>query len=216
MKVTDVRFVAGATSMDRVPKDRRAQVALVGPSNVGKSSLLNSLVGRKGLARVSRTPGRTQQLNFFLVNEKFYLVDLPGYGFAEAPRAVHEQFLRLVEHYLAECSELRLLVLLLDCRRDPSERDVDLLKWLRANGVPHAIVLTKADKLSRSQLVQREKAVTAGLVAAHGWSPELLPVSSVTGLGRKELWALVARAAASAPKGDSRGRDSLREPEDVS
>ena len=203
MKATDVRFVAGATSLDRVPQDRRAQVAFIGPSNVGKSSLLNALVGRKGVARVSRTPGRTQQLNFFLVDESFYLVDLPGYGFAKAPRAVHEQFLRLVEDYLAGSADLRLLLLLLDCRRDPSERDFDLLKWLRDNRVPHSVLLTKADKLSRSQLLQREKAMVAALVEGAGWAPPLLPVSSVTGLGRKELWAMVARAAASPRSGDS-------------
>lgn len=200
-KVTDVRFIAGATSMSQVPADRKPQVALIGPSNVGKSSLVNALVGRKGVARVSRTPGRTQQLNFFLVNERFYLVDLPGYGFADAPASVSAAFRRLVEEYLSQSEQLRLLVLLLDSRRDPSERDVDLLRWLADNGVPHAVVLTKIDKLSRSQLLQREKAIGIALAAALGAAPPLLPVSAVTGAGRKELWAEIVRAASSPPAG---------------
>lgn len=215
MKVTDVRFVAGATSMEQVPMDGRAQVALIGPSNVGKSSLLNSLVGRKGVARVSRTPGRTQQLNFFLINERFYLVDLPGYGFAEAPRKVHEQFIRLVESYLAESQELRLLVLLLDVRRDPSVRDFELLRWLGSSRVPHAVVLTKTDKLSRSQLMQREKAIGMALAAELGASPALLPVSAVTGAGRQGLWQAIS-AAASAPRTPASRHDSLAGPDGLS
>lgn len=198
MKITDVRFVAGATELAQVPQDRRPQVAVIGPSNVGKSSLLNALVGRKGLARVSRTPGRTQQLNFFLVNEQFHLVDLPGYGFAEAPRAVQDRFLRLTESYLAQSPHLRLLVLLLDSRRDPSERDLALLRWLRDNRVPHAIVLTKADKLSRSQIPVRAKAIRDALAAEGLDVPDvLLPFSCVSGMGKRELWRLVAAAAES-------------------
>lgn len=216
MKVTDVRFVAGATSLEQVPADRRPQVALIGPSNVGKSSLLNSLVGRKGVARVSRTPGRTQQLNFFLINERFYLVDLPGYGFADAPRSVSAQFRKLVEDYLSESRELRLLVLLLDSRRDPSERDIELLGWLLASKVPHAVVLTKSDKLSRSQLLQREKAIGMSLAAALRVAPPLLPTSAVTGAGRQELWAAIVRAASSPALPAPVSEDSLPGPDGVS
>jgi GTP-binding protein len=194
VKPADVRFIAGATTLDQVPKDRRAQVALIGPSNVGKSSLLNALVGRKGIARTSKTPGRTQQLNFFLVEERFHLVDLPGYGFADVPRKAQDAFLRLVESYLSQSEQLRLLLLLLDCRREPSERDLELLEWLAGNDVPHAIVLTKCDKLSRSQLGQREKAIAQALAAAFGSSPSLLPVSAQTGAGCKELWGRIIEA----------------------
>ena len=144
--------------------------------------------------------GLEARLNFFLINESFHLVDLPGYGWADAPRKVHEQFLRLVELYLAQSPDLRLLVLLLDSRRDPSERDFDLLKWLRLNEVPHSVVLTKADKFSRSQLMQREKAIRDALSAGvPGHVPDLLAVSSVSGLGRRELWSMVARAVESPP-----------------
>lgn len=226
MKVTDVRFVAGAVSLEQAPSDRRPQVALIGPSNVGKSSLLNSLVGRKGIARTSKTPGRTQQLNFFLVDERMYLVDLPGYGFADVPKKVQDAFLRLVEQYLAGTKDLKLLVLLLDCRRDPSVRDVDLLRWLAENAVPHAVVLTKSDKLSNAQLLKRGREIAAALQAARAGAPRaILPVSAVTHAGKKELWALILEAAGFAKAKErasealpapSDQRDSLEDADDVS
>jgi GTP-binding protein len=215
MRTADVRFVAGATSLAHAPRDGKPQVALIGPSNVGKSSLLNAIVGHKGLARVSRTPGRTQQLNFFLVEERFYLVDLPGYGFADAPRAVQAKFRKLVEEYLAGAPDLRLLFLLLDARRDPSVRDTDLLAWLRDNDVPHAVVLTKSDKLSHSQVLQRRKAIAKSLAATFGSSPELLATSAVTGAGHKELWSAISAAAATGRR-VRRSGDSLPEPDGVS
>jgi GTP-binding protein len=204
MKIDDIRFVIGAASLEATPRDRRAQVAFIGPSNVGKSSLLNALAGRKAVAKVSKTPGRTQQLNFFLVNDAFYLVDLPGYGFAKAPDEVQRRFRRLAEDYLAGSKALRLLVVLLDVRRDPSARDVELLTWLRDQRVPHVIVLTKADKVSRPQLARRAEAVGASLCDALGADAvEIMPVSAVTRLGCRELWQVIGRAAAREGHGDS-------------
>lgn len=197
MKVTDVRFVAGATSLDRVPQDRKAQVAFLGPSNVGKSSLLNALVGRKGIARVSKTPGRTQQLNFFRIDDRFDLVDLPGYGYAKAPKAVQDAFLRLIEEYLSTSPHLKLLLLLQDSRRTPSENDLVFLRWLVENAVPHAIVLTKADKLRQGELARQVGAVRKALGIAD--SVALQPVSAFDGSGRQELWQLISAAVAPAP-----------------
>ena len=219
MKVSDVRFVAGAMSMAQVPKDDRAQVAIIGPSNVGKSSLINALVGQRGVARVSKTPGRTQQLNFFLVDERFYLVDLPGYGFAKVPKSVQARFLALIEQYLSQSSQLRLLLLLLDSRRMPSSHDVELARWLRDNRVPHAIVLTKADKMSRSQLMRQERGMREAL-AAGGADPgaAIVACSAVTGAGRRETWSLITGAVAprgarpSAPEGGRKAAPAAADP----
>jgi len=204
MKVDDIRFVIGATTLAATPRDRRPQIAFIGPSNVGKSSLLNALAGRKAVAKVSKTPGRTQQLNFFLVNDAFYLVDLPGYGFAKVPEAVQREFRKLAEDYLAGSEALKLLVVLLDVRRDPSDRDVELITWLKDQRVPHVIVLTKADKVSRAELGRRAQVVGASLCDALGADAvEIMPVSAVTKQGCRELWQVIGRAAGRSDRRDS-------------
>ena len=142
--------------MQQIPKDTRPQIALAGRSNVGKSSLLNRMVGRKGLAKVSGTPGKTRSLNFFLVNGAFYLVDLPGYGYARVPKEVKDSWGKLIETYLRTASTLAGLVLLLDCRREPTPEDMQLLEWLAARELPALLALTKADKLTRNQLARQE------------------------------------------------------------
>lgn len=200
MRVTTVEFAGSAARADRPPGVRRPEVAFLGPSNVGKSSLVNALLGRKGLARVSRTPGRTQLLNYFAVNDEVYFVDLPGYGFARVPRAVQGRFLRLVEEYLSTSTALALLVLLLDCRREPSARDLELRTWLEEQDVPHAIVLTKADKLPRGRLARQVKAVEKAL-GLDRIGAAVLPFSAVSGQGKRELWAVIDDAVAEARGG---------------
>lgn len=191
MKITDACFVAGAVSVEGLPRDPLPQVAFLGPSNVGKSSLLNALLGKRPLARVSRTPGRTQEINFYLVNGAYHFVDLPGYGFAKVPLDVQKRFIRLVEDYLSRSEHLKLLLLLQDARRTPSVRDLELVRWLSANGVPHVILLTKSDKVARGRL----KPTCDALRTAFG-RPDLpvVPVSALTGDGRKEAWALIDTA----------------------
>jgi GTP-binding protein len=198
MNVESVDFVAGAASLAQLNLPPLPEVAVVGPSNVGKSSLLNALVGKKGTARVSKTPGRTQQLNFFRVNERFYLVDLPGYGFAKVPKKVQDSFLRLVEGYLSGSRELRLLLLLQDCRRTPSEKDLVFHRWLVDNHVRHAIVLTKSDKLGRGALAAQVAAVRKGFGIAQG-SVAFETFSSLDGSGRQSVWRLITDAL-SAPR----------------
>lgn len=178
-------FVGSFTALGQLPRDRRPQIAVAGRSNVGKSSLLNKLVGEKKLAKVSGTPGRTRALNFFLVNERFYLVDLPGYGYAKVSKSLRAQWGRLIEDYLTTGRELSGLVLLLDCRRDPTDEDYQLVEWLAARRLPALIALTKSDKLNRDQINRKTRQVESELGAA------VIPFSIVSGAGRRELAAAI-------------------------
>ena len=156
-------FVTGAASWAQLPTDGRPEIAFVGRSNVGKSSLLNALLGRKNLAYTSKTPGKTQQLNYFLVDDRFYAVDLPGYGYAKAPRSARAEWARLQERYLDERAPLRGVVQLIDSRHPPMDSDVALIERLEAAGRPHLLALTKADKLSGNGRAEAEHRVAACL-----------------------------------------------------
>jgi GTP-binding protein len=166
------------------------EVAFAGRSNVGKSSLLNRLVRRRGFARVSNTPGRTREINFFRVNHEFVLVDLPGYGYARVSKTAHETWQPLIEGYLRSQPGPRGVVQLLDVRRDPSDEDRQMLDFLADTGVPTIVVVTKIDKLSSREATGR----VAGLARELEIDPEqVIPFSAVTGAGRDELAdALVA------------------------
>ena len=161
-------------------------MALVGRSNVGKSSLLNSLLGTSGPARVSRTPGRTQQVNFYLVNEAVFFVDLPGFGYARAPAAVRERFTDLIEEYLSGREKLVEVLQLVDSRHEPMDSDIALSRWLAARGLPFQVVLTKIDKLSRGRW-EKSRAAAARALGAES----VVIHSSSTGEGRKELWQII-------------------------
>jgi len=137
---------------------------MVGRSNVGKSSLINSVLNRKGIARVSQTPGKTQAIQFYLINEKFYLVDLPGYGYAKVPKSVVSTWGELMRGYLENAADLKVIFLLLDIRRVPSEHDLDMHAWARAlDGVAEKVVLTKSDKLSNNQVAVQRRAIAQQL-----------------------------------------------------
>ncbi len=177
------QFVAAAASVDRIPAGKVAEVALAGRSNVGKSSLLNRLVGRRSLARVSNTPGRTQQINFFEVGETLMLVDLPGYGFARVPLAIKDAWRSLVEAYLQDREHLRGVVVLVDGRRGVSEEDRDLIDYLAALETPCCIAVTKVDKLKRSERAQQIRAIESAL-PVHA----VIPCSATTGEGVGALW----------------------------
>ncbi|MCM2254570.1 MAG: ribosome biogenesis GTP-binding protein YihA/YsxC [Vicinamibacteria bacterium] len=194
-RVLEVRFVKSATAVAQLPKDGRPEIAFLGRSNVGKSSLLNALCGARGLARVSSTPGRTQLLNLFEVGHEMYLVDLPGYGYAKAPREVRATFEGLAVSYLQDRAPLALALVLVDCRLPPQAADETLARWLDHNDVPWAIAATKADKLSRAQ---GQRARTD--LAAH-FGRDVTLTSAETRLGLDDLWARIrtaieARAAA--------------------
>ncbi len=184
-KLTDCRFVGSFHELTQLPRDRRPQIALAGRSNVGKSTLLNSLVGRRGMAKVSTTPGKTRALNFFLINEKFYLIDLPGYGYAKVAKSVHSSWGALIETYLTKAEHVAGLILLLDSRRDLSDDDLELLEWLAARQLPALCAITKADKVNRDQINRKVRQVEqeTGVPA--------LAFSSVKGTGKGELVAAV-------------------------
>ncbi len=157
---------------------------MVGRSNVGKSSLINALVNRKAVARVSQTPGKTQAVQFYLVNDRFYLVDLPGYGYAKVSKSMKQEWGNLVRGYLDEADDIRLLYLLLDVRHSPGEHDLQMHDWTRSAGIDEKVVLTKSDKLSNQQLIKSRQAIAQDL----GMDPaNLIPASTVTKKGIEEI-----------------------------
>jgi len=176
------------------PDSALPEIAFSGRSNVGKSSLLNRLVGRKKLARVSRTPGRTREINFFRVNDSFVMADLPGYGYAKVSKARKAEWRPLLEGYISRTPQLAGVVQLLDMRREPSEDDVAMLDFLADLGMPTIVVLTKSDKLTRKAAADQADAIARSLLL----DPEqTIPFSAVTGEGRDELASAIASAVSS-------------------
>jgi len=191
MIIRDAKFVRSATGPDQYPPAGLPEVAFAGRSNVGKSSLLNTLLNRRKLVRTSKTPGCTRALNFFEVNGRFRFVDLPGYGYARVPVPVRAAWRPMVETYLHERRDLRAVVFLLDSRRVPSADDLLLWDWLREQGKQSIVVLTKVDKLSRHKRQQQAASIAARLSLEPG---ELIQFSAVTREGRDRLWEAIAGA----------------------
>lgn len=192
MKIESAEFVLSAGGAAECPADGRVEIAVSGRSNVGKSSLLNSLFGRKSLAKVSGTPGKTQRLNYFLVNDRFYVVDLPGYGFAHAPAKARNQWSRMMQAYLRKRRELAAVVQLLDSRHEPSREDREMVQWLRDERMPFCLVATKADKLATTKRAPALRSLARSLEL-----PETHPMvaySSETGDGKPALLAWIGQA----------------------
>jgi len=185
-------FLTSAFDESQYPPFDKPEIAFAGRSNVGKSSLINVLVNRKGLARISSTPGRTQSINFFSWNDRLYLVDLPGYGFARVPPQVKKSWGEMVETYLRKRSNLKAVVVILDIRRDPNAGDLSLLSWLNRYGRHAIVVLTKADKLSRNQSLSRARLIGGQL--EHLFPERPILFSSRTREGREEIWGRIAQA----------------------
>ena len=203
MKITACRFHISAARPEDFPRDGRPQIAFMGRSNVGKSSLLNRLLGSHGLARTSKEPGRTRAINFFAVNERLYFVDLPGYGYARVPDVVREQWKDLVEAYMAEPGRPDLAVQLMDARREPGDMDRELVEWLQERGVRHEIVLTKVDKLSGNE----KSRALAGAARWLGLGDRKQPiaVSASTGDGITALWRVIDEVCENATLRTARG-----------
>lgn len=196
MKILAAEFVTGAAQPSQFPRSVLPEVAFAGKSNVGKSSLINALLGRKHLVKTSSTPGKTREINFFRINDAFLFVDLPGYGYAEAPKAVQQGWQLLLESYLTEREPLRGVVLIVDARHEPSPLDRRLKDFLASHGVPVLLVASKADKLSRNE----SAAQLARIAAAFDLLDPPLAYSSKTGLGRDALWTRL-NAWLRAPRG---------------
>jgi len=189
MIIRDAQFIISAVKPDQYPEGDLPEIALAGRSNVGKSSLINKLLNRRGLARTSGTPGKTQQLNYYLINNDFYFVDLPGYGFAKVPKDVKAQWGKMIGTYLDKRGPLKLVLQLVDIRHAPSKEDVEMYQYLAHYNRPHAIIVTKADKVSRGQYQKHVKIIRDTLKVLPN-TPIIL-TSSDTGLGKEEVWKLI-------------------------
>jgi len=179
-------FIVSSAKPAAFPSDRLPEIAFLGRSNVGKSSLINALTGQKGLAFTSNTPGRTQTINFYRVDGTFYLVDLPGYGYARVPPGHQAEWKKLIEEYLETRSTLKLSCLILDPRRGWMDKDLDLKRWLEHQGREYVVVATKIDKLNQSEQEH-------GLRAIRKEGVEPLPFSAQTGRGVREIWQAITK-----------------------
>ena len=189
MIITSVNLetVCGITSV--LPQNTKPEIAFAGKSNVGKSSLINALMNRKSYARISATPGKTQTINFYNINEEMYLVDLPGYGYAKVSEEEKQKWGQLIEKYLHGSSQLKAVFLLIDIRHDPSANDKMMYDWVVAQGYQPIIIATKLDKIKRSQIDKHLKMLRTGLGLVPG--TRIIPFSAMTKQGRDEIWELV-------------------------
>ena len=193
MEIKSAVFVKSAVCTDQYPVPDLNEVAFIGKSNVGKSSLINILLGRRSLVRTSKTPGRTQLINFFLINKSFYFVDLPGYGFAKVPIEVKRQWEPMIRNYLYGRQELKAVVLLFDIRRVPNNDDIRMLDWLEEFSVPTIPVITKIDKVSPG----RRTGHISKIVDQTGLPPEAFSCfSAITKEGRDDVWDRIQSALA--------------------
>lgn len=187
IKNVELAIVCGITS--KLPETDRVEIAFAGKSNVGKSSLINALMNRKALARTSATPGKTQTINFYNINDIMYLVDLPGYGYAKVSEKEKEQWGKLIERYLHTSKQLKAVFLLIDIRHEPSANDRMMYEWIVAQGYHPIIIATKLDKLKRSQVQKHVKMIKEGLKLLPGTT--VIPFSAETKQGRDEIWELI-------------------------
>ena len=191
IKNVNLETVCGITST--LPENQHPEVAFSGKSNVGKSSLINGLMNRKAYARVSQQPGKTQTINYYNVNDEIYIVDLPGYGFANVSQAVKAKWGKMIENYLHKSQMLKCVFLLVDIRHEPSANDKTMYDWIVYNGFRPVIIATKLDKIKRSQIQKQVKLIRTGL----GMEKQdiLIPFSAETKQGREDIWTLIDKMA---------------------
>lgn len=186
MKITSIDFVVGVANLKQLPKNNLPEIVFIGRSNVGKSSLLNKLCNRKSIARVSATPGKTRELNYYLINKELYFVDLPGYGYAKVAEHVKAGWTALIEEFFHNRKQIALAIQIVDARLGPTELDMTMIGWLDFFKVPFVLVLTKADKLPHGKLLTQTNEV-AGLLGKYKYLAGIHPFSAVNGDGRQEL-----------------------------
>ncbi|WP_304296765.1 ribosome biogenesis GTP-binding protein YihA/YsxC [Porphyromonas gulae] len=187
MEIKKAAFVISNTDVRKCPDTKLPEYAFIGRSNVGKSSLINMLTGQKGLAMTSQKPGKTQLINHFIINDSWYLVDLPGYGYARLGASNRESLRRIIETYILCREQLSSLFVLIDCRHEPQKIDLEFLQWLGENGIPFSIVFTKADKLSFSRLKENTEAYKQKLLETWEELPPVFITSSEKKTGKEEL-----------------------------
>ena len=185
--IKSARFVISNSDVRKCPDDNKPEYAFIGRSNVGKSSLINALTGQRKLAMTSATPGKTLLINHFLVNDEWYLVDLPGYGYAKRSKSQTEQLQKIISSYVLGREQMTLLFVLIDSRHEPQKIDLEFIEWLGENGVPFAIIFTKADKLTKSALSANIEAYKKRLLEEWEELPPIFVTSSESKLGRDEV-----------------------------
>jgi GTP-binding protein len=191
MRVTSAEFIQSSPGLEGCPPDEVPEFAFIGRSNVGKSSLLNLLTGKQGLARVSQTPGCTQLINFFKINGSFRMVDLPGYGYAKVPKGHRVAFQEIIAGYIADRPNLQRVFVLLDSRHEPQKIDLEFLEWLDEVERPFALVFTKTDKLKPSHVKKNTDSFLQALMSFHSATPDVFLTSSKTRDGKREILGFI-------------------------
>ncbi len=191
MKITMAEYVKSINTLEQLPNENIPHIAFAGRSNVGKSSLMNTLLNRKKLVKVSSTPGKTRSINFFLINQAFYFVDLPGYGYAKVSKTMYRDWQKLMESYLSSVGQLKAVVHLFDLRHPITQMDKEFLAWLNYYDIDSILVGTKADKLSKNKLAAQIDSNLRVLDDEFGSNTSVIAFSSVTGKGKDELWSLI-------------------------
>jgi GTP-binding protein len=189
MKISSVEFVGSFGYPHKLPKEARPEVAFFGRSNVGKSSLINTLLARRGVARISKTPGKTRTANYFRINDRFHLVDMPGYGYAKVPQAEKERWTKIYSQYVSDTTRNNALIQLLDIRHNPTEADKESVARMSEAGRPLCIVFNKADKVKKGQVDRQIGAILSRLDVKD--DAVVMTFSSVTGVGKKQLWGWI-------------------------
>lgn len=192
IKSAELETVCGITS--KLPQNMLPEIAFAGKSNVGKSSLINGLLNRKALARTSASPGKTQTINFYNINQMLYFVDLPGYGYAKVSQEIRNKWGKMIEKYLHTSKQLRVVFLLVDIRHAPGENDVTMYNWIVANGYEPVIIATKLDKIKRSQIDKNLKVIREKLGVSK--QTKIIPFSAVSKQGKEEIWNFIETSIA--------------------
>lgn len=194
MKISSAEFLTSAPDLESCPDESVEEFAFIGRSNVGKSSLLNMLTGRKGLAKVSGSPGHTRLINFFTINNRWRLVDLPGYGFAKTSKKDREKFAEMITEYLANRPNLRCTFVLIDSRHSPQTNDLEFVRWMMEGGIPFVLVFTKADKLKASKVARNMEAFGEAMSEWCEGLPRMFTSSATKGDGKREILGFIGQA----------------------
>jgi len=194
MKINTAAFVSSYANVEKCPPPDKPEFAFIGRSNVGKSSLINMLTNTKGLAKISATPGKTQTINHFIINSSWYLVDLPGYGYASVSKSTREGFGKMIEDYVTKRPNLACVFILIDCRLEPQKNDLSFINWVGSRGVPLCLVFTKTDKLKQNELNKNLAVFKRALLADWEELPPFILTSATERAGKEEIMEFIAQA----------------------